>query len=351
MNHYFENLNGIIKEYFHVLSNEIPDFLYDYIDTPEMQRIGKIGCGCGTDYTKIFNNKFFYSNLDHSIGVALIVWNFTKDKKQTLAGLFHDISTPVFKHCIDFMNGDYEKQESTEELTTHIIKNSKEIMKLLKRDNIKVSEVDNYHIYPIADNDTPRLSADRLEYTFTGGLYSKEVWNVEQIRRIYSDIEVQINEENIPELGFKNKSIAEEFISSASQLWPLWISNKDKLLMQFYADTVKRMSEEKYLTKEDLYTLSEKEVINKIENCPDKKISNCFKLFENATNVYESDEPIPDKYCVSVKGKRRYIIPLVKTEENAYKRINEISDFAKGKIDNYLQIKTKKYAYLDFDFE
>lgn len=351
MNHYFENLNGIIKEYFHVLSNEIPDFLYDYIDTPEMQRIGKIGCGCGTDYTKIFNNKFFYSNLDHSIGVALIVWNFTKDKKQTLAGLFHDISTPVFKHCIDFMNGDYEKQESTEELTTHIIKNSKEIMKLLKRDNIEVSEVDNYHIYPIADNDTPRLSADRLEYTFTGGLYSKEVWNVEQIRRIYSDIEVQINEENIPELGFKNKSIAEEFISSASQLWPLWISNKDKLLMQFYADTVKRMSEEKYLTKEDLYTLSEKEVINKIENCPDKKISNCFKLFENATNVYESDEPIPDKYCVSVKGKRRYIIPLVKTEENAYKRINEISDFAKGKIDNYLQIKTKKYAYLDFDFE
>ena len=50
-----------------------------------MQRIGKIGYGCGTDYTKIFNNKFLYSNLEHSIAVALIVWNFTKDKKQTLA--------------------------------------------------------------------------------------------------------------------------------------------------------------------------------------------------------------------------------------------------------------------------
>ena len=70
-------------------------------------------------------NRFFYSNLEHSIGVALIVWNFTKDKKQTLAGLFHDISTPVFKHCIDFLNGDYETQESTEELTTYMIKNSK----------------------------------------------------------------------------------------------------------------------------------------------------------------------------------------------------------------------------------
>ena len=227
MNEYFENLNETIKEYFKVLSDEIPDFLYDYINTPAMQRIGKIGCGCGTDYTKIFNNKFFYSNLDHSIGVALIIWNFTKDKKQTIAGLFHDISTPVFKHCIDFMNGDHETQESTEELTTYMIKNSKEIMELLERDNIKVNEVDDYHIYPIADNDTPKLSADRLEYTLTNGLYFKAVWNVQKIKEIYSNIEIQINEDGIRELGFKDKKIAEEFIDGASQLWPLWVSNED----------------------------------------------------------------------------------------------------------------------------
>ena len=44
MNEYFENLNETIKEYFKVLSGEIPDFLYDYINTKPMQRIGKIGC-------------------------------------------------------------------------------------------------------------------------------------------------------------------------------------------------------------------------------------------------------------------------------------------------------------------
>ena len=349
MKEYFDKLNETIKEYFKVLSDEIPDFLYDYIDTPEMQRIGKIGCGCGTDYTKIFNNKFFYSNLDHSIGVALIVWNFTRDKKQTIAALFHDISTPVFKHCIDFMNGDHESQESTEELTTYMIKNSKEIMKLLERDNIKVNEVDDYHIYPIADNDTPKLSADRLEYTFTNGLYFKEVWNVQKIKEIYSNIEIQKNEEGIQELGFKNKIIAEEFIEGASQLWPLWISNEDKLTMQFLADTVNKMSEEKYLTKRDLYTLSEKEVIEKIENCNDKRISKCFKLFRNSTKISESDLPVLDKYCVSIKAKRRYIVPLVE-DDNSYKRINEVSDFAKERINNYLEYKTRKYAYLDFNF-
>ena len=328
MNEYFENLNETIKEYFKVLSDEIPNFLYDYINTSAMKRIGKIGCGCGTEYTKIFNNKFFYSNLEHSIGVALIIWNFTRDKKQTIAGLFHDISTPVFKHCIDFMNGDHETQESTEELTTYMIKNSNEIMELLERDNIKINEVDNYHIYPIADNNTPKLSADRLEYTFSNGLYFKEVWDIKRIKEIYSNIEIQINEEGIQELGFKDKNIAEKFIDGASKLWPLWVSNEDKLVMQFLADIVKKMFEENLLTKKDLYTLSEKEVIDKIENCTNERISKCFKLFRNSTKILESDSPIFDKYCVSITAKRRYIVPLVKYA-NYYKRVNEISDFAK----------------------
>ena len=31
MNNYFENLRPIIKEYFGILSDEIPDFLYEYV--------------------------------------------------------------------------------------------------------------------------------------------------------------------------------------------------------------------------------------------------------------------------------------------------------------------------------
>ena len=51
-------------------------------------------------------------------------------------------------------------------------------MSLLKRDNIRIDEVSDYHIYPIADNDTPRLSADRFEYTLSGGLIMLEYLNL-----------------------------------------------------------------------------------------------------------------------------------------------------------------------------
>ena len=133
-----------------------------------------------------------YSVLRHSVGVALIIWNFTRDKKQTIAGLLHDISSPAFKHCIDFLNGDAEKQESTEEETLEVIKNSKEIMKLLERDDIQIEEIGDYKIYPIADNETPKLSADRLEYTFMNGIYYKKVWDLSTIKEIYEDIQIYL---------------------------------------------------------------------------------------------------------------------------------------------------------------
>lgn len=350
MNKYYESLNKEVKEYFSILSPEFPEWLLDYIDTPEMQRINKISMSCGTDYSNCFDIKYWYSNLDHSVGVALIIWNFTHDKKQTLAGLFHDIATPVFKHCIDFMNGDSETQESTEEKTSEIIKNSKEIMELLNRDGIKLEEVDDYKLYPIADNDTPRLSADRFEYTFASGLTFFRVWELEKIKRIYNNIIIAKNEDGIIELTFKDKEICEEYIDTISKLWPEWVSDKDRTVMQFLADMCKSMNNAGYLTVEDLYTLSEQEVIDKILTCEDKYLSDSFKLFQDADTVYRSAIPADEKYCVNIKVKTRYVIPLVQTKNGAI-RINELSTKAKNQIEEYLSSpKGGYYTYFDFDF-
>ena len=119
MKNYLEKINPTLKEYYEILSPEIPDFLADYINTEVMQKQNGISVTCGTYYSDMYD-QVWYSSLDHSVAVALIVWNFTKDKKQTISALLHDIATPVFKHCIDYMNGDYETQESTEKLTTSI---------------------------------------------------------------------------------------------------------------------------------------------------------------------------------------------------------------------------------------
>lgn len=249
------------------------------------------------------------------------------------------------------MNKDYETQESTEELTTTIIKNSNEIMQLLKRDGINIDEVDNYHIYPIADNDTPRLASDRLEYTLSNGLGATEkLWGLSEVKEIYKNIEIQTNEDNLEELGFKDIEIAEKFVNTMSKLSSLYIRNKTKFTMQFLADILKKMIQKNLITINDLYTLSEKEIIGKFEKCNYCNISKCFDIWKNAKDIKESDELIKDKYCVCIdKIKIRYINPLVRFE-NKYARIKDVSPIANADIEKALNFKPSKYAYLDFNF-
>lgn len=347
---YFETLNEEVREYFKILSPEFPEWLFDYINTSELKRIGKISMSCGTDYSKCFDVRYFYSNLDHSVAVALIIWNFTHDKKQTIAGLLHDIATPVFKHCIDFMNGDSEHQESTEERTSYIIRNSKELINLFKRDNISISEIEDYHIYPIADNDSPKLSADRFEYNFSSGLTFFRVWDLDKIKKVYNNIIIVKNEENTNELCFKDKDICEEYIRIVSKLWPEWISYKDKIVMQFLADMCKSMNVKGYLSIDDLYTLSEKEVIDKIINCEDSYLSQKFIQFMNTSNVYNSKIMLDDKYCINIKTKIRYLNPLVLDNGKVF-RISDISKEVNNIINNHLNINNDLYTYFDFDFK
>ena len=338
---YIDKLDKRVKEYFKVLEKDYPEWLNEYINTEALLKQQYISVTCGTIYSDLFESDFFYSSLDHAIAVALIIWHFTHDKKQTLSGLFHDIATPVFKHSVDFLNGDYMTQESTEDLTTTIISNSKEIMSLLKRDNIKIEEVDDYHIYPIADNDTPKLSSDRLEYSLSNALFTYNLSTIEEIKELYEDLEIQINENGIEEISFKTKKLAKKFVKITSKLSVIYRDDRTRYSMQLLADIVKKLNEDNILTLEDLYNLKESEVIEMIENHEYKEIFNTWK---KAKKVKTSDVEPKDVYYVHHGAKVRYIDPLVNGE-----RISNICKIAKSMIDKNLSYDMTKYVYLDFN--
>ena len=339
---YLENVDKRIIEYLNILEPEFPGWINDYINTKELLSQKYISVTCGTIYSNLFESDFFFSSLDHSVAVALIIWHFTHDKKQTLSGLFHDIATPAFKHCVDFLNGDYMTQESTEDLTTEIIKRSSEIVKLLERDNIKISEIEDYHIYPIADNDTPRLSADRLEYSLSNALFTYKLLDIESIKEIYNDIEIQKNSENKMELGFKTKKIARKFVNVTSRLSIIYREDRTRYSMQFIADILKQLNNENKISKQDLYNLKESEIIDIIES---SKYNEIFNIWKNATKVKTSKEEPKDVYYVHHGAKIRYIDPLVNGE-----RISKICKIANSMINKNLSYDMNNYVYLDFKF-
>ena len=339
---YIDSVDKRVLDYFNMLEPNFPEWLNDYIETKELLKQRYISVTCGKIYSNLFEIDFFFSSLDHSVAVALIVWHFTHDKKQTLSGLFHDIATPAFKHCVDFLNGDYMTQESTEDLTSKIIGSSKEIMDLLKRDNIKLEEVDDYHIYPVADNDTPKLSADRFEYSLSNALLTYKLSNIDDIKRIYNDVFLDKDEEDTLELSFKSKATALEFVKITSKLSIIYRDDKTRYSMQLIADIIKKLNEDRLITKEDLYNKKESEIIEIIEN---SKYKDIFNIWKNAKNIKVSKEKTENVYFVHHGAKIRYIDPLVNK-----KRISSISEEAKEEIDKNLSYDMNNYVYLDFNF-
>ena len=345
-----------IEEYYKILCPEFPNFLKKYIELPIMQRLSGIGLLCGTDWTSLYKNRFFYSRLDHSVGVALIIWNFTKDKTQTIAGLLHDVSTTVFSHVSDFRKGDALTQTSTEEPTTKMILSDSALCKLLESDGIEPKDVVDYHIYPIADNEIPSLSADRLEYMYPSGLALDGSWTFEEIAKTYNNLTILKNEENKDELGFKTIEMAELYCKKFCMIGHILQLNENKLCLQLLSQIMSKAVELNVLQEEDFMTLSESKIIEKIESfirqntlsLEEQKFATMHNTFRKMTKVEHTNQKLPEDeyFCVSLKVKQRYINPLVKVGTNSQqaKRLSEVSDFANKLIKDFLEYEDTKFG-------
>ena len=151
-------------EHYLIYHNEIPKVIRDCMAAPCVRRLKHVGMNCGCEYTSFprFQGLPESSRYHHSLGAALITWHFTRETAPTLAALFHDIATPVFAHTVDFLRGDYLRQEATEDGTGDLLRRSEGLAGLLAPLGLKVADVEDSHRYPVADNDAPRLSAPGL---------------------------------------------------------------------------------------------------------------------------------------------------------------------------------------------
>ena len=373
-------VNYDISQYFEILCppDDYPPFLDRYIQLPVMQRLAGIGLLCGTDWTALYKNRFYYSRLDHSKGVALIVWHFTHDKAQTIAGLLHDISTPVFSHVSDFRKGDALTQTATEEPTARIIREDVELGKLLAEDGLTAAQVEDYHIYPIADNEIPQLSADRLEYMFPSGMALDGSWTMEEIRLCYNDLTILKNEDGADELGFRTLEIAELYCEHFCMIGHILQLNENKLALHMLGQIMNMAEKAGVVSENDFMTLSEKEVMERLNRhaelvsasitsseqrfrnkfgmtTSNDRLVQYYKTFRTMTKIEHTNQPLPesDYFCVNLKVKQRYINPLVVVEcprsgciETTVKskRLSEVSEKARRIINDFKTFSDTAYG-------
>ena len=311
-----------IASYHRILSPDFPEFINKYVDLPILQRLSGIGLLCGTDWTPLYRNRFFYSRLDHSIGVALILWHFTHDRAETLAGLLHDVSTPVFSHVADFRNGDALTQESTENENESMIRNDDALCAMLKSDGISIDAVADYHVYPLADNKLPRLSADRLEYMFPSGAALEGSWTLSEIAEAYGDINICINEDGERELGFRTQKIAETYCEKTCRTGHILQLNENKLALKLLSDIVDRAIAIGLIAEKDCYEKTEREIVARFDSFSESVQSG------NAANdtVHGEAEVCGDLYGGDAVGDNRDAI------RDASRNVRTASDTAHGSV-------------------
>ena len=315
-----------------IYSAEIPGFIARLAETPPMRRLGKVGMNCGCEYVALHRDDMCrrYTRLEHSVGVALIVWHFTQDAKQAIAGLFHDISTPAFAHVVDFLNGDHLTQESTENRTSEMIDGSPEIQAILSELGLTTADVCDYHLYPIADNASPRLSADRLEYTF-GNFIQYGVCGTEEIEKYYNALYAGTNKHGQPEIIFTDPDIAEEFALHSMKTSYVYISDSDRFTMQYLAEILKDAILGGTMKTDDLYT-TEEHVIRKLKKC--RITGHMWYTYTKIKGVQRTSEPVPDAFCVKVNAKRRYLDPYVMGKG----RVSAYSEKYRAEIEKFLTV-------------
>lgn len=319
-----------------IYSPEIPAFLEPFFKSPALLRLKGVGQNCGTEFCKYYSYRAAFSRLDHSLGVALIVWNFSKDPKATLAGLFHDISHTAFSHVGDFLLGDAENQESAELHTRSILENDPVIPAELVKLGLAVSDVEDYARFPLADNPGPKLSADRLEYTLSTA-HSLATKSLEEIRSLYRSL-VAVTAEN-EAIAFDDAEKAEEFALLSIQNDAGCFSSYESVsAMAFLAAILKRLSEIGGIAPMELYTLQDADFIERIKRSEDQKLSKMWNFFQNLESYKILRYPRKtDGYAISSKCKRRFIDPLVSVAGKGHPiRVSEYSEEFKKARDYHL---------------
>ena len=276
--------NNNIQEYINMLG-PIPKFLEKYLSLKILTRLKKVGYFCGMDYASehIYLFEYKISRYEHSLTTALLTWKYTKSKKQTLAALFHDVSTPCFSHVIDYMNKDYENQESTEEKTESILRSSKKLKELLKEDKLTIEDILDFKHYTIVDTHRPKLCADRIDGIILTSLGWTKSLTIQEIPSILNSIKVMKNEDNEKELGVTTNEIANKLCDLNREIDIICHSNEDNYMMELLAEITKYAIDKEYITYDNLYEYNEEKLMKILYSIEDTALKILLNLFKTVT--------------------------------------------------------------------
>lgn len=106
-----------------------------------------------------------FSRFDHSVGTMLLVRRLNASIQEQIAALLHDVSHTAFSHVIDFVFNDHRTQSYHEEHKEAFFLRS-DLPDILAHHGFDWHEFLEDSTFPLLEQPSPALCADRLDYFF-----------------------------------------------------------------------------------------------------------------------------------------------------------------------------------------
>lgn len=265
-----------------------------------------------------------FSRFDHSVGTMLLVRRLGATVEEQIAALLHDISHTAFSHVIDFVFDDQSGQSYHEGKKEEVVANS-DIPAILDRHGMDWRQFMDEDRFPILEQPSPALCADRLDY-FLRDLEFLKLANVGEIRAGLESLKV-IGGNIAVANADAARWLAYTFIEADRASWS---SFREVGLYQLTAEAIKAARQIGFISEVDLWG-SDEALWRKLRSADHPEVTRWTKLITPGTRFTWSEEhPL-----FRVETKVRSVDPPVAHGESATPLSVLDSDFARYR-DEYL---------------
>lgn len=238
---------------------------------------------------------------NHSVGVMLLIRKLKGSLKEQIAGLLHDVAHSAFSHVLDYLVDNREHQ-AHEQMAKKFIETT-DIPEILKNYDYDLNEILDHASFGLLEQPAPALCADRVDYFLRDSLAYGMI-NKPEIEKILRHLAVK-NNMIVTTSAEVAKLMGERYLEMDREYWA---TSKPAMAVNYaLVEIIRHAFGIGVLRFEDLWTLNDQQVVDRLKGLQDPIIDRWFALMQPDILIIED----PDRYDVHVYTKIRLIDPPV----------------------------------------
>ncbi|KAL4894200.1 hypothetical protein BDV59DRAFT_176035 [Aspergillus ambiguus] len=272
----------------HLISEPV---LVDLLQSPALLRLEGV---CQHGVTGFLGITHRITRLEHSVGAFLMVRSVGASIEEQIAALLHDISHTTLSHVVDWALSKHG-EESFHEVHKHRYVNSMtNLPSVLEAHGFGESQTLEEHFFPLVEQPSPHLCADRLDYALRDAV-GFNYMSLDDARQVLSSLKAfpdAFHPQRIFVLQDADLSVrlARAYIAIDRDVW----SNPAHIDMyrrtgQAIATVIRQGS----IKEEQLWELSDREFWDLMRNRADKRTREVLDHLESEGLPPEDGLPLP----------------------------------------------------------